>query len=346
MHLMKEPTNKTVLDIICRGGQFSLDELSQRTFQSKNELIGYLKMLKQQKFPGLHFTEQIVVLAEPIELLNEATISEQIGAMISAIDIKLFEAVTSTNEYLLNTELSSSSLHICAAEWQSHGRGRLGRNWFMPMASHLSFSFSRQLTHINPTLNLLSLAAGVCVVDVLVEAGFHQLRLKWPNDIVVEDGEHMLKLGGVLVETRTRSLSAIKWVVGIGLNVTDTRNFDETLIESIGQPVMGLQQLKRANNQTLSRNGLLAEIIKHWLMLEVKLTQEPEWIIKKWREYDMLLDKRVEVFPASGDSYEGIAKGIDLEGHLLIQRIDQKIGEKCVQPFERLSSGEVKVRIR
>lgn len=346
MHQKKNIQTLSVLEILCKGGEFSPAEILQNTLLSKDELLLYLQRLQQQQFPGLSFTEQQIMVREPVELLNVVAINGYLKESDLPIHLQLFEEINSTNEYLLTAELPSSSLNICAAEWQTDGRGRLGRRWFMPMASHLSFSFSRQLSHINPALNLLSLAAGVCVLDVLKAAGFHQLRLKWPNDIVVEDDNNLIKTGGILVETRTSSLTGIKWVIGVGLNMSDTRNFGEALMQTIAQPVMGLNQLMGKKSKKLSRNQLLAEIINHWAELEQKVLHEPDQIIQRWRDYDMLTGKCVEVTPASGSPYFGIARGIDNEGHLLVQRHQHNNRAINMERLEKLSSGEVKVRVK
>ncbi len=341
----KDPRPQSILDIICKGGQFGVDEMAQQTQRSRDEIISCFQRLQQQKFPGFCFTDEKAIVTDPVELLKETTLATQLeasGQPEQMMQIKVFEEINSTNDYLLNQQLDYDTLQICAAEWQNRGRGRSGRDWQMPIASHLGFSFARQLPRISPTLNLLSLAAGVCVIQVLRAAGFYQVRLKWPNDIVIANPSGLLKTGGILVETRTRSQTGIKWVVGIGLNIANTLNF----AESVGQPAIGLQQLKRKdNNKNLSRNKLLAEIIKYWFVVEARLINEPQWVIQKWRLYDMLSDQNIQVIPAAGRPFAGIAKGINAEGHLLVQPVNCNNQPLDADSLVPLSSGEVKVRV-
>ena len=61
----------------------------------------------------------------------------------------------------------------------------------------------------------LSLAIGVCVLRALEPLGVSDVRLKWPNDVLVADR----KLGGILIELRAESAGPACAVVGIGLNV-------------------------------------------------------------------------------------------------------------------------------
>ena len=72
------------------------------------------------------------------------------------------------------------------AEHQVAGRGRLGRRWEAPAGTALLASF------VLPFQPLASIAAGVAAAAACGPA----VRLKWPNDLLLEDR----KLGGILVE--------------------------------------------------------------------------------------------------------------------------------------------------
>jgi BirA family biotin operon repressor/biotin-[acetyl-CoA-carboxylase] ligase len=61
----------------------------------------------------------------------------------------------------------------------------------------------------------LTLATGLGVVDALGRLGFDGVQLKWPNDLIADDG----KLGGILTETRSLPGGAIMVVSGLGLNL-------------------------------------------------------------------------------------------------------------------------------
>jgi len=117
------------------------------------------------------------------------------------VEILYLESVTSTQDAARDLPIGS----VVVANHQTAGRGRLDHRWEAPSGTALLASF---VLRPNP---LLSLAAGVAAA----EACGHDVRLKWPNDLLVEDR----KLAGVLAE---RITGAGSWavVVGIGLNVT------------------------------------------------------------------------------------------------------------------------------
>src|SRR5437764_1124052 len=94
-------------------------------------------------------------------------------------------SVTSTQDVARDLPVGS----IVVADHQSAGRGRLDRRWEGPPGTALLVSFVLA-RNLNP---VLSLAAGVAAA----EACGADVRLKWPNDLLLGDR----KLGGILVET-------------------------------------------------------------------------------------------------------------------------------------------------
>lgn len=100
------------------------------------------------------------------------------------------------------------------AEMQQAGRGSRGRGWVSPPGGlWLSVLWRGQ----PDVAQLLSVRAGLAVADLLDSlGGLPPVRLKWPNDVIVDDA----KVGGILCEGRWGAVNG--WVaVGVGLNVTN-----------------------------------------------------------------------------------------------------------------------------
>src|SRR5467141_2630837 len=106
-------------------------------------------------------------------------------------------SVTSTQDVARELPIGS----VVVADHQTAGRGRLSNRWEAPPGTALLVSF---VLAPNP---LLSLAAGVAAA----EACGKDVRLKWPNDLLL-DGR---KVGGILVETTPE-----KAICGVGVNLT------------------------------------------------------------------------------------------------------------------------------
>ncbi|MFI5225547.1 MAG: biotin--[acetyl-CoA-carboxylase] ligase [Candidatus Limnocylindrales bacterium] len=141
-----------------------------------------------------------------------------------------FGRIGSTND-IVRGWLADGVPEVCvatAAE-QTAGRGRSGRTWQAPAGSSLLLSLGFRPTSIAPE-HVWRLAAVVALAmaeaaEEITGLPGRAIRLKWPNDLVLEDGGPsdpragtLRKLGGVLGETDGLGTPDPRAVVGIGLN--------------------------------------------------------------------------------------------------------------------------------
>jgi BirA family biotin operon repressor/biotin-[acetyl-CoA-carboxylase] ligase len=177
----------------------------------------------------------------------------------------------STQDLARNLPLGS----VVLAEEQTSGRGRLGRRWEAPPGSALLASF------VLPTHPLASLAAGVAAATACGQP----VRLKWPNDLLIE-GQ---KVGGILVERRGE-----RCVVGVGINL------------SWAPP--GGAQLEADRDLLLER---VATELERWF-------KAPEAaVLDAWRARTETLGRRVRV-DLAGESFEGVAESLAEDGSLIV----------------------------
>ena len=122
-----------------------------------------------------------------------------------------FPEIDSTNAYALSWA-DAPPFSVVSADFQSAGRGRLGREWVSPRGRGLYFSV------VNPVGNLprelAAIGSGVAVVRALKNVCGVSAACKWPNDVLL----HGQKIGGILCEARGEV-----FVVGVGLNLSHTR---------------------------------------------------------------------------------------------------------------------------
>ncbi len=112
-----------------------------------------------------------------------------------------------------STNLLASGLpawEAVRADTQSAGRGRFQRSW---VSDEGGLWLSAVVPAKPPNASPLPLVAGLAVCDALSSAGVQGLRLRWPNDVMVQD----LKLAGVLLDQFSPGVA----VVGIGVNVSN-----------------------------------------------------------------------------------------------------------------------------
>src|SRR5512135_1301182 len=169
-------------------------------------------------------------LARPLQWLDRELIRAGLGAARDALRIELLDHATSSNAVLLQRAGGgAASGTVLAVEWQSAGRGRLGRAWHAALGDALTFSLLWRFKSGLAALSGLSLAVGVAAMRALEELGVQGAGLKWPNDVIVDGG----KLAGILIEAQGDMLGPSAVVIGIGLNLS----VPEALHGRIGQPV-------------------------------------------------------------------------------------------------------------
>lgn len=136
-----------------------------------------------------------------------------------------FDRVGSTND-VVRAWLAEGTPEVClaVADEQIVGRGRDGRSWQAPPGTSLLCSIGFRPTWLVPdrTWRLAAIVA-LAMADAAEEiAGLpdRAIRLKWPNDLVIDAGrgQDVRKLGGVLGETRGLGSADPRAVIGLGIN--------------------------------------------------------------------------------------------------------------------------------
>jgi BirA family transcriptional regulator, biotin operon repressor / biotin---[acetyl-CoA-carboxylase] ligase len=126
--------------------------------------------------------------------------------------VRWFAAIDSTNRYAADaTKAGDANGLVVVADEQAAGRGRLGRRWDAPPGASLLVSVVVRLDDARAHLPLVTPAAALAAAGALEALAGIDARLKWPNDLVVDDR----KLAGVLAEVGHGNVV----VVGMGLNV-------------------------------------------------------------------------------------------------------------------------------
>lgn len=219
-----------------------------------------------------------------------------------------------------------------AVDVQHAGRGRNGRGWLSAGAGRsIALSVALERETDGASLLGLPLAVGVAVVDVLAAHGARP-RLKWPNDLLVAGADGVArKAGGLLVEVRQQG-ALQRVVAGVGLNLAASDAISDA---NAGQPVGALFEPASMPAREPLEHALSHAIAR--VLHTFARTGLAPWRAR-WRALDALADAPVDVLRADGSRTPGIARGIDDDGALRVERADGAI--------ERLVSGEVGVRPR
>jgi BirA family transcriptional regulator, biotin operon repressor / biotin---[acetyl-CoA-carboxylase] ligase len=199
------------------------------------------------------------------------------------------------------------------AESQAAGRGRQGRTWVSPRGENLLFSVLTRSPGPAVRLPLVSLVAGLAVAEAVERAApSAEVSIKWPNDVLVarERGGPRKKVAGILVETSMTGDAVDAIVVGIGINV-HTRTFPEELAELA-------TSVACVSDVPPDRAEILADVLEGLGRdVGVVLARGLGPIHARLSTRDALRGRRVR-----SESGQGLARGIDLEGRLVVEGLD------------------------
>ncbi len=288
----------------------SLDELAMVTGLSIEEVDKTCNWLIGIGVPLNRPSADTAQLTKPVLPLN----LEQIQQAVSTFDIdlankvQLFEEINSTNQYLMSLPLGQlQHKQVCIAEYMTAGRGRQQKKWYGGAYENLMLSIAWEF-HSEVHLSGLSLAVAVMVVNCVQQICGAPFRLKWPNDVLVD--EH--KLSGILIEVRDT-----KVIVGIGINCN--LSFSDQL--EIDQPATSLFSLL---GHQVDRSELTAVLLGELSDgLELFSIDGLDAFREDWMRRHAYQGRRMRV--VGKPLREGRAVGIDQSGALLIRTENGRI---------------------
>jgi BirA family biotin operon repressor/biotin-[acetyl-CoA-carboxylase] ligase len=249
-------------------------------------------------------------------------------ARVATLDV--LERIDSTNSELLRRQTSAHGIDVLFAEQQTGGRGRHGRMWASPPGSNLYLSLARRFDGGLARLGGLSLVVGIAAADALHALGAHSVRVKWPNDLVVDEGGPLRKIGGVLIEGGMQD-GQPRAVIGLGLNV----RMPEDAADAIDQPWTDLRAL--LGDALPSRTTVAAAVLAALVDAIDRFDAEGlAPFLSRFDALDALRDADVTATIGSV-AHAGIAAGLADDGALRLRLRDGEI---------LLRAGEVGVRKR
>jgi BirA family biotin operon repressor/biotin-[acetyl-CoA-carboxylase] ligase len=248
-------------------------------------------------------------LAQPIEFLDAADVAAALGPGAARIGLEIVDEVDSTSSRLMARALEGAPSGTClAAEWQSAGRGRRGRGWVSSLGGSLTFSLLWRFERGAGHLGGLSLAVGAAVARALSVHGCERVRVKWPNDVIVD----FRKLAGILVETTGEMQGPSAAVIGVGVNY----RLPERVLERIDQPVIDVASCA---SPAPSRSTLLGALLAE---LDATLGDFDRTGFggarAAWRSLHAYQGKRVRVVPARDAPFDAEVVDVAEDGSLLV----------------------------
>ncbi|MCT9073005.1 biotin--[acetyl-CoA-carboxylase] ligase [Cupriavidus gilardii] len=212
---------------------------------------------------------------------------------------------------------------------QTAGRGRQGRPW--QGQAGMTFSVALPLALPPARLAGLSLAVGLALAEALndVDARLGKaVGLKWPNDLQIDDR----KLAGILIESVPAGPQRVWAVVGIGLNLVR----DAAMEAALGRSLAGVTECTDRFDPRHGPTDLLAAVLNRLAaMRNAFLADGFAPMARRWSARDAYRNQPVRLLHDGAVQAEGMARGVDGEGHLLLE---------TASGLQRIASGELSLR--
>ena len=270
-------------------------------------------------------------LEAPWQCLDAVEINRCLGDCAARFQLEVIQQAASSNSEMLQRAVRGApSGSVLAVELQTAGRGRIGRVWHSGLGNALTFSLLWRFECGLNGLSGLSLAVGVAILRALRRFEAAGVGLKWPNDILAEHGNSMVrgKLGGVLIEAQGDMYGPSAVVIGIGLNCS----LPTVLERAITQPAVSLKQLCV---KPPTRDQLLAAVLQALAAVLDEFARDGFAALRgEWERYHAQQDLPIQLQMPDGSIVEGIARGVGDNGELRLE---------TAQGMRQFNSGEVGV---
>lgn len=229
--------------------------------------------------------------------------------------VRFFDAIASTNteaqEWAMNGAPEGA---LVVADHQTGGRGRWGRTWFSAPGKLLQFSVVLRPDLEPHRHGVLTAGLGVACARAVARLTGLPARVKWPNDVVVEDR----KLAGMLVESSLMGERIAVAICGIGINVgLAEAEIPEDLRGRASS--IAIELARRGVAPGCDRAELLTAIVAEIESRYDALSGgDASAVLAEAAELSSVIGRHVRIRFADGSALEGIVEGFDADGALLV----------------------------
>jgi len=213
----------------------------------------------------------------------------------------------STNDYaaqLLSDGQPAEGTLIITPE-QTAGKGQRGNKWEAEAGKNLTFSLILKPGFLSLSDQFyLNMISSLAVRDTAAEFLQTSLKVKWPNDIYLNDK----KIAGILIQNSIQKNSLSATIIGIGLNVNQTVFSDKK--------AFSLQNYSGKEHPVEHVLEVLLEKLEaNYLQLRAG---KREALAERYKNHLFRLNEK-HFFRTSGKTFEGIITGVDESGRLIIR---------------------------
>ena len=242
-------------------------------------------------------------------ILKPEILKQQLDGKFIGHRLYYYEEIGSTNDeaFRLGSAGAPEGTALIANS-QSAGKGRMQRVWYSPAGSNIYTSIILR-PQIEPArAPQISILAGVAVADILESYCPDRIKLKWPNDVLI-NGK---KVCGILSQMKTIVSEVDFIILGIGINVNISYNEFPKEICNIAT------SLAIETGREISRQELIIRLYENLAKWYKQLLGDGFGRIKeKWLSMSPMIGQTVQVM-FQEEAVSGKAIGLDEDGSLIL----------------------------
>lgn len=222
--------------------------------------------------------------------------------------IETFDSLPSTNQYCELLDLSQTEeFSVIYARQQTAGIGQRGNCWNSQPNKNLTFSLILKPTFLPAAEQyMLTKVVSLGITDCLQSLipGGNIIKIKWPNDIYINDH----KVCGILISNKLSRTHLSASIVGIGLNVNQTE-----FPSWVPNPI----SLKQITGEELSLRPLLENIVQAIQTRYRQLPTNPDILDQEYLSRLLRLHQPTR-YLYHGEAITATIQGVNQYGHLLL----------------------------
>lgn len=330
--------SKILLLLRERGDYVSGQEICEKFQVSRTAVWKAINQLKKEGYCIEAVPNRGYQLVTEEEIFGQHELESRMHTRWAGHPVRFYEVIGSTNiQAKLEAEEGAGEGLLVVADKQTAGRGRRGRAWSSPSGCNVYYTLLLKPAFRPDLASMVTLVMAMAVTEGIRktcgkagqnESGFEGVAagdgrreadditvgIKWPNDIVI-DGK---KVCGMLTEMSLEKDYIHYVVIGVGINVIKQEYAPEIASTAIC--------LEEAYGKRIPRAVLVANIMQAFESYYEKFC-EAEDLTLLLEEYNRQLvnkDRQVRVLDPKGE-YEGVSKGINANGELLVETKDGKV---------------------
>ena len=213
----------------------------------------------------------------------------------------------STNEYACNLLANENPLEgtLIITPVQTAGKGQRGSSWEAEPGKNLTFSLILKPVFLSVDQQFyLNIIISLAVRDTVAEFLQTSLKIKWPNDIYLNNK----KIAGILIQNSLQKKHLTHSVVGIGLNVNQEKFGDQKAVSMMNHAGM-----------EWPLETILAVLLEKTEANYLKLKAGHQELLKQRYMEHLFRYREQHSFISQGKSFSGIIQGVEENGRLIIE---------------------------